>query len=185
MYYGAIKKYDIANGPGVRVSLFVSGCEHYCKGCFNSEAWDFSYGNEFNYKTRDELFTALNAKYIRGLTILGGEPMHPQNQLQILDILKDFKFIYDESDKDLWIYTGYLYEDLVSNKIGKYSEEILKYTDVLVDGPFIQDLKDIGLNFRGSRNQRIIDVQKSISSGEVILHPLGIGDSDKYIKKEK
>ena len=185
MNYATIKSYDIANGPGVRVSLFVSGCEHYCKGCFNSDAWDFSYGEEYTQLTNEQLFEYLNKTYIKGLTILGGEPMHPKNQEQVCEIVKEFRYRYKYVGKDLWIYSGYLYEDLVSGKVGKYSKEILNNVDILVDGPFIEDLKDIGLNFRGSSNQRIIDVKKSISAGKVVLHLLGIGDHDKYTKKEK
>lgn len=184
MNYATIKTYDIANGPGVRVSLFVSGCEHYCKGCFNSDAWNFSYGEEYTQATNGQLFDYLNKTYIKGLTILGGEPMHPRNQEQVYEIVKEFRYRYKYVDKDLWIYSGYLYEDLVSGKIGDYSKEILNNIDVLVDGPFIEELKDIGLNFRGSSNQRLIDVRRSLSEGKVVLHPLGINDSNRYVKKE-
>ena len=182
MNYATIKSYDIANGPGVRVSLFVSGCEHYCKGCFNSEAWDFNYGSEYNSEIDGLLFSHIDHDYIKGLTILGGEPMHPKNQSQVLEIVRQFKHKFPE--KDLWIYSGYLYEDLIDCKVGKYSMDILAYTDVLVDGKFDLDLKDIGLNFRGSSNQRIIDVQQSIVKNNVVLHPLGIGDTNRY-KGEK
>lgn len=182
MYYGVIKPDDIANGPGVRVSLFVSGCENYCKGCFNSEAWDFTYGEPYTEEVNSYLFDSLSYDYIEGLTILGGEPMHPRNQYQVLQITNEFKSRYPE--KSLWIYSGYLYEDLISGKIGEYSKDILKNVDRLVDGKFDIDLKDIGLNFRGSSNQRIIDVQKSIKLGKVILDLLCIGDSNKYRKGE-
>ena len=178
MNYATIKSYDIANGPGVRVSLFVSGCEHYCKGCFNSEAWDFKYGSEYNLETQELLFSYLDHNYIQGLSILGGEPLHPNNQSQIADIVRQFKYKYPK--KDLWIYSGYTYEDLISGKVGNYVTDILLYTDVLVDGKFVEDLKDIGLNFRGSSNQRIIDVQASIITDSIVLHPLGIGDSNRY-----
>ena len=178
MNYATIKSYDIANGPGVRVSLFVSGCEHYCKGCFNSEAWDFEYGSEYTSEMNELLFNSIKSEYIRGLTLLGGEPMHPKNQSQVLEIVKEFRRKFPE--KDIWIYSGYLYEDLIDSKVGKYALDILAYTDVLVDGKFDESLKDIGLNFRGSSNQRIIDVQKSLKNKEVVLHPLGIGDTNKY-----
>jgi anaerobic ribonucleoside-triphosphate reductase activating protein len=184
MNYATIKNCDIANGPGVRVSLFVSGCEHYCKECFNPEAWNFYYGNEYTKDTNDELFEALDKDYIRGLTILGGEPMHPKNQEQVLQIVKEFNSRYKFSTKDIWLYTGYYFEDLYLDKVGTYSNEILKNVNVVVDGPFESELKDIGLNFRGSSNQRIIDVDKTIEVGEIIIHPLGLGDSNKYNKKE-
>ena len=178
MNYATIKSYDIANGPGVRVSLFVSGCEHYCKGCFNSEAWDFKFGSEYTLEIDIMMHKHLEPDYIQGLSILGGEPLHPNNQSKVLEIVKKFKCQYPK--KDLWIYTGYNYEDLVSNKVGKYAIDILAYTDVLVDGKFVEELKDISLNFRGSSNQRIIDVQKSLHDNSIILHPLGIGDGNKY-----
>ena len=178
MNYATIKSYDIANGPGVRVSLFVSGCEHYCKGCFNSEAWDFNYGSEYNTEVNDLLFKYLSPDYIQGLSLLGGEPFHPSNQSQVLEIVTQFKASYPT--KDLWIYSGYCYEDLISGKVGNYAKYILSYTDVLVDGKYIEDLKDISLNFRGSSNQRIIDVKKSIFTNSIIIHPLGNGDGNKY-----
>lgn len=178
MNYATIKSYDIANGPGVRVSLFVSGCEHYCKGCFNSEAWDFKYGSEYNQDTTDQLFKYIKPNYIQGLSILGGEPLHPDNQSEVLKIVQKCRAEYPE--KDVWIYTGYTYEDIISGKVGKFSNDILKYIDVLVDGKYVEDLKDISLNFRGSSNQRIIDVRKSISNHSIILHPLGINDGNKY-----
>lgn len=178
MNYATIKSYDIANGPGVRVSLFVSGCEHFCKGCFNSEAWDFQYGLEYTPDVNESLFNAITPGYIQGLTLLGGEPMHPRNQHQVLEIVREFRRKFPE--KDIWIYSGYIYEDLIDNKIGKCALDILAYIDVLVDGKFDEKLKDIGLNFRGSSNQRIIDVPSSIRTNETVLHPLGVGDNNKY-----
>lgn len=178
MNYASLKSYDIANGPGVRVSLFVSGCEHFCKGCFNSEAWDFEYGSEYTTEMNDLLFEYIKPDYIRGLTILGGEPLHPRNQYQVLEIVRDIRYKFP--NKDIWIYSGYTYEDLIDNKVGKYALDILAYIDVLVDGKFEESLKDIGLNFRGSSNQRIIDVQKSLKNKEIKLHPLGVGDTNRY-----
>jgi anaerobic ribonucleoside-triphosphate reductase activating protein len=180
MNYATIKEHDTANGPGVRVSIFVSGCEHFCEGCFKIEAWDFDFGKDYNNDINEHLFECINHEYIRGLTILGGEPLHPRNQSKVLDIVKEFKHRYP--DKDLWVYTGYLYEDLIENRIGDFSKEILENIDILVDGPFIIDLKDIGLNFRGSSNQRIIDVPNSILKNDVVIHPLGIGDANRYSK---
>lgn len=172
MYYGTIKKTDIADGPGVRVSLFVSGCTHRCKGCFQPETWDFSYGSEFTEKTEHELIDALRPSYIRGLTILGGEPFEPENQKAILPFLEKVKAQLPE--KDIWFYTGYLFEEL-SGQAGtsdsvrcEATDGILKLTDVLVDGEFEQEHKDISLRFRGSGNQRIINVPESLRLGRII-----------------
>ena len=178
MNYADIKVIDVQDGEGVRVSIYVSGCHFHCKGCHNKVAWDFNYGSEYTSEINDLLFSYIDHNYIRGMTILGGEPMHPENQSQVLEIVRQFKHKFPE--KDLWIYSGYTYEDLIDCKVGKYSMDILAYTDVLVDGKFDIALKDIGLNFRGSSNQRVIDVQKSIRNSSVILHPLGVGDSNKY-----
>ncbi len=182
MNYGTIKFDDISNGPGVRVSLFVSGCENYCEGCFNSDAWDFNFGNKYTMGAEEDILNHINNNFISGLSILGGDPMHPRNQYDVLNLVKKFKNRFP--NKTLWIYSGYNYEDLINNKIGEYSKEILLYTDRLVDGKFDIKLKDIGLNFRGSSNQRIIDVPESIKLNQIILDPLCIGDSDKYHKKE-
>ena len=162
MNYGAIKENDIANGPGVRVSLFVSGCRNRCKGCFNPETWRFDYGQEFTLKTFFEIEDALDKKHIDGLTILGGDPFEPENIEIVTAICEAVKKLCP--GKTIWIYTGYTYE-YVSLKY----PEILDYIDVLVDGPFIEALKDISLEFRGSSNQRIIDVPESLKSGEVKL----------------
>lgn len=159
MNYGRINKTDIANGPGVRVSLFVSGCRNRCKGCFQPETWSFNYGQEFTLKTWFELEDALDKKYIDGITILGGDPFEPENIEPVTAICEAVYRLCP--GKSIWIYTGYLYEDFKDH-------EIMRYIDVLVDGPFIEDLKDISLKFRGSSNQRIIDVPASLKSGVAI-----------------
>lgn len=151
MNYGKIKKVDIANGPGVRVSLFVSGCRNHCPGCFNPETWDFIYGEPFTKKTEKEIIKALRPSWIQGLSILGGEPMEPENQRALLPLLKRIRVMLPE--KDVWLYTGYRLESVSSSPL-------LPYVDVVVDGPFIQAEKDISLVFRGSRNQRIIKLRE-------------------------
>ncbi len=170
MNYGMIKKTDIANGFGVRVSLFVSGCTHHCEGCFNSETWDFGYGKPFTEETQEELIKALSHEYINGLSLLGGEPMEPQNQRVLLPFVKRLKSLFP--GKDIWCYTGYTYEsDLLGDSRAncESTKELLSNIDVLVDGEFVEDLKDISLQFRGSSNQRIIDVKASLESGTVQL----------------
>ena len=151
MNYSGLKKVDTANGYGVRVSLFVSGCRNCCPGCFQPQTWDFSYGDPFTKETEDEILEALNHPWIQGLSILGGDPMEPENQAVLLPFLRRVKETLPE--KDVWIYTGYIYEDVSHSPL-------LRYADVLVDGPFMEDQKDAGLAFRGSRNQRIIDLRK-------------------------
>ncbi len=167
MNYAVIKKNDIANGVGVRVSLFVSGCRHRCKNCFNSEAWDFKYGREFSDDTVNEIISALDHSYVRGLSILGGEPFEPENQSEVLRLVRTVREKLPE--KDIWCYTGFLFEDLQSGTVGKHCAEILKHIDVLVDGKFVEELKNASLLFRGSSNQRIIDVQKSLDKKSVVL----------------
>ncbi len=169
MKYATIKPVDIANGTGVRVSLFVSGCTHRCPGCFNEIAWDFQYGEDFTQETIDYILDALAPSHISGLTLLGGEPMELVNQEALLPLLKQVHEHYPE--KTIWCYTGYLYEDLLPDGrvYGPYTDEILSYLDILVDGPFILSQKNIRLKFRGSENQRIIDVKRTIPSQEVIL----------------
>ena len=162
MNYAALKKFDIANGPGVRVSLFVSGCRHRCKNCFNKEAWDFSYGKPFTEITEQEILTALSADYITGLSLLGGEPFEPENRLVLAEFLKKVK--EKSSEKTIWCYTGFEFEKLNDPE----SMEMLKYIDVLVDGRFIEEKKSPALIFRGSSNQRIIDVQKTLKKGEIV-----------------
>ncbi len=170
MNYAAIKSYDIANGPGVRVSLFVSGCTHHCKGCFNEIAWDFEYGQPFTQQTIEEILKMLAPAYIKGLTLLGGEPFEPQNQAALLELLREVREKYPE--KSVWAFSGYLLErDILAGRLGDWevTQELLSYLDVLVDGPFIQEKKDLSLRFRGSTNQRLIDIPASLAKGEVIL----------------
>lgn len=169
MNYAAIKKFDIANGTGVRVSLFVSGCTHHCKDCFNAQAWDFHYGEEFNEDVMNDILQALSLEPISGLSLLGGEPMEPDNQIGLLPLLRKFHDAFP--NKDVWCYTGYLFEDLIeSGKVHtQVTDELLSYIDILVDGPFVAEKKNIRLQFRGSENQRIIDVQKSLKNKRIIL----------------
>lgn len=173
MNYGSIKKYDIANGIGVRVSLFVSGCTHHCKGCFNSETWDFNYGQEYTEKTEQEILNALNFTHIAGLTLIGGEPMEPSNQRVLLTLAKKVKQKYPQ--KNIWCYTGYTLEkDLLKESRARceVTDELLSYIDVLVDGRFEESKKNIMLKFRGSDNQRIILLKETLKSGEIILSEL-------------
>lgn len=171
MKYATIKNYDIANGLGVRVSLFVSGCTHRCKGCFNEIAWDFEYGTPFNEKTENDLLQMLKDPYIRGLTLLGGEPLEPVNAKALLPFLRNYN---DLLGKSLWIYTGYTYENLMlrQGEDKRVLDEILSYTEVLVDGPFIEDKKSLMLKFRGSENQRLIDVKKTRKENKIVLYEL-------------
>lgn len=170
MFYGEIKKCDIANGEGVRVSLFVSGCTHHCPGCFNEATWDFCYGKEFTEETEEEILKALEPGYINGLSLLGGEPFEPRNQEALVPFLRRVRERYPE--KNIWCYSGYLYDrELLSESRARceYTDEMLSMLDVLVDGRFVESLKDITLVFRGSSNQRIIDVKKSLDRGEIVL----------------
>ena len=164
--YAKISKCDIANGPGVRVSVFFSGCEHYCKGCFNKEAWDFDYGKSFTDETIDEIIEAMKPSYIKGITILGGEPMHPNNIYSVFRLLKTVK--EKHPDKSIWVYTGYTFEELIRMDQNIYIF-VLKLVDVLVEGRFVEELKDITLRFRGSRNQRLIDMKATLDKAEIVL----------------
>jgi len=167
MNYATIKNCDIANGPGVRVSLFVSGCTHRCKGCFNEVAWDFDYGQPFTPEVMQSILDMLRPAYIRGLTPLGGEPFEPQNQGPVVELLREIKKQMPE--KSIWAFSGYLFDrDILSGRLGDCSE-YLSYLDVLVDGPFVEAKKNLSLRFRGSENQRLIDVPASLSAGEVVL----------------
>lgn len=173
MNYGEIKNFDIANGEGVRVSLFVSGCTHHCKNCFNPETWSFEYGKPFTKETEDYIIECLTPDYIDGLSLLGGEPFEPQNQEVLLPFLRKVK--NELPNKNIWCYTGYLFDrELLSESRARceFTDEMLSLIDVLVDGEFVQAMHDISLAFRGSSNQRIIDVQKSLETGEVKLHRL-------------
>lgn len=197
MNYCEIKECDIANGDGIRTSLFVSGCDRHCKGCFNPDTWDPNAGKLFDNDACGVLLTSLKKPWCRGLTLLGGDPFFPSNRSNISELLKKVRseikefstyttiFGIDVLQKDIWMYTGYLFEDLlkyeqeenkkfscqiVNDKVVTSSKPILRYIDVLVDGPFIEEQKDLSLKFRGSANQRIIDVQKSLKENKVVLY---------------
>lgn len=170
MKYSVIKKCDIADGPGVRVALFVSGCTHHCEGCFNPETWDFQYGEPFTEAVAEEILEALSPEYIAGLTLLGGEPLEDGNRQALLPLLRAVKRTYPQ--KNIWCYTGYLFD---ADLLGKFRaqwegmEEFLSCLDVIVDGEFVQAQKNISLRFRGSENQRIIAVQESLRQGRTVL----------------
>ena len=173
MNYADIKRIDVANGEGVRVSVFVSGCNHHCKGCFNECAWDFNYGNKFTEKQEEEVLKDLDHDYISGLTLLGGEPLEPANQAGLLPLVKKAKEKFP--DKKIWCYTGFDFEKDVVGKMAKQSDttkELLKYIDVVVDGKFEEDKKDLKLRFRGSSNQRILDVQESLKENKPVEYKL-------------
>ena len=177
MNYASLKTYDTANGPGVRVSLFVSGCEHYCKDCFNSEAWDFNYGKEFTEDTLHQVIEAMTKSWIYGITILGGEPMNPKNVITVSEIIARIRCSFP--NKTIWVYSGYTLEELLSRYQNMFIDSnmnrdvafatgsILKNIDVLVDGRFVAELKDLKLRFRGSSNQRIINMKKYWETGEI------------------
>lgn len=168
MHFASIKNFDIANGIGVRVSLFVSGCNHHCKECFNEEAWDFNYGKEFSDEEINAIIDMLKPDYIKGLTLLGGEPMEPRNQEGILPLVKLVREKYPS--KNIWCYSGFTFEQIMKmSETIESTRELLKYIDVLVDGKFVIEKKDISLKFRGSSNQRIIDLPKSLEKKEVVL----------------
>ncbi len=169
MNYGNIKTYSIENGTGVRVSLFVSGCRHHCRECFNPETWDFSYGEPFTKEAEEEIIEAMKPDYMAGLTLLGGDPTEPENQEALLPLLRRIR--EELPGKTVWVYTGYLYEDFLPGGRAHCdaTDEFLALCHVMVDGPFILEQKDISLKFRGSKNQRIIDLPQTIASGEVIL----------------
>ncbi len=173
MNYSNIKWTDIANGEGVRVSLFVSGCTHRCKNCFNEIAWDFTHGDLFDQAVEDKILAALEADYIAGLSLLGGEPLEPQNQKALYSFIKRIREEYPH--KTIWCYTGFTYEEKSgvlkeSRKNTEFTKELISMMDVLVDGPYIEELKDVRLKFRGSFNQRIIDVKKSRAKSECVLY---------------
>lgn len=178
MHYGMVKTTDIANGIGVRVTLFVSGCTHHCKGCFQPQTWDFTYGSLYTDATGQQILDALGHDYIRGLTLLGGEPFEPDNQRELVKLLRHVKERFPQKDddknnkKDIWCYTGYTYEkDLLGEGRARceVTDEMLSMIDVLVDGEFIEEEKNISLRFRGSQNQRLIDLPKTMQQKKIIL----------------
>lgn len=164
MNFAQIRKYDVANGPGIRTTIFVTGCTHNCHNCFNEEYQDFNYGDTWTDKETEEVISYLNLAEVKGLTLLGGEPF--QNEVDLLKVIRDIK---KEVQKDIWIFSGYTYEEILKDQDKK---KLLEECDVLVDGRFVEKLKDLNLRFRGSSNQRIIDVQKSLEANEVILFDL-------------
>ncbi len=172
MNVAEIKTNDIANGEGVRTSLFVSGCRHHCPDCFNEIAWDFSYGKPWSEETEQEILDSMAPPWIAGLSLLGGEPFEPENQKELLKLLKDFKNRYPQ--KNVWCYSGFTFEEITGKKASRaftdISVEMLKYIDILVDGKFNKELKNIMLKFRGSENQRVIDVKKTLESSEIVLY---------------
>ena len=163
MHYGEIKKCDIANGPGVRVSLFVSGCRNHCPGCFNKETWDFCYGKPFTTETKDHIMELLKPDYIEGFSLLGGEPFEPENQEELVRLLKEIKENYPK--KNIWCYTGYTFEKILRNPL---QAKLLEYIDVLMDGKFNEKLRDESLYFRGSSNQRLLDVPRTLAAGQPV-----------------
>jgi len=172
MYYAEIKKNDIANGEGIRTSLFVSGCRNACKNCFNREAWDFFYGKPFTDEVAEQIFKTLEPSFVSGLTLLGGEPMEPENQRALLPFVREFKRRFP--NKTLWLFTGNLYEELIGETEGSpkhldITEELLSYVDILVDGRYVEELKSLGIRFRGSTNQRVIDMNKTREQGTVVI----------------
>lgn len=168
MRYGAIKKRDIANGIGVRVVLFVSGCTHHCKGCFQPETWDFQYGEDYTAETENEIIEALRPAFIDGLTLLGGEPFEPQNQAELIKLLRRIR--KELPEKTVWAFSGYTFEELTgeSRARSEVTDEMLSMVDVLVDGEFVEEKRNISLQFRGSENQRLIDVPKTLKSGQIV-----------------
>ncbi len=171
MHYAGIKYCDIANGLGCRTVLFVSGCRNHCKDCFQPQTWDFNYGEDFDEKVQEEIIESLKPAYVKGLTLLGGEPFEPENQTQLLSFVKRVR--KQLPNKDIWAFTGYVYDrDLVKGgrKHCEATDELLSLLDVLVDGPFIAEEKDLMLKFRGSRNQRVLDMKATLDTGEIVLY---------------
>ena len=171
MHYGELKKCDIANGTGVRVTLFVSGCTNHCPDCFQPQTWDFDYGRAFTDETKAEIFAELDKPFVNGLTVLGGEPFEPRNQRELLPLLREVREKYP--DKTIWCFTGFRLEDELLRS-GSYprcevTDALLACIDVLVDGRFVKELKDISLQFRGSRNQRVIDMERTREAGEITI----------------
>ena len=166
MNYASILKCDIANGPGFRTSLFVSGCMRKCPGCFNKDAQNPNYGKPFDNDARDKLFKELSMEYCRGLSLLGGDPMSKLGDIRktVIELCRDVKTKF--TDKDIWLWTGYTFEELVNDNT---ANEIFKYVDVMIDGPFVESLKDIDLMWKGSSNQRVIDIKNTIKTGNIVL----------------
>lgn len=174
MNWAEIKTNDIANGEGVRTSLFVSGCRHHCKNCFNSMTWDFSYGNLFTEETMEQIFESVDHDWINGISLLGGEPFEPENQKVLVPFLVMFRERFP--DKNVWCYTGFTMEQILGSTEPKsraatdISKEMLSLIDILVDGPYIEDLHSITLKFRGSSNQRVIDIKKTAKEKKIVLY---------------
>ncbi|MBQ8428766.1 MAG: anaerobic ribonucleoside-triphosphate reductase activating protein [Clostridia bacterium] len=173
MNYATIKWTDIANGEGVRISLFVSGCTHRCKNCFNQVAWDFSYGELFDERVQDKILEGLKSDYVAGLSLLGGEPLEPQNQEALYPFIKKVREKFP--NKTIWCYTGFVLDEKTGalTAVAKntlYTQRLISLFDILVDGPFVEELKDIRLKFRGSSNQRVIDVKKTLARNQVVLY---------------
>lgn len=191
MNYSAIKSHDIANGPGVRVSLFVSGCNIRCKGCFNYEAWDFNAGKPFTNDTIDKIIEMLKPDFISGLTVLGGEPLDYRNREEVKKLLQIVRSVYGDK-KSIWLFTGYKYIHIDWSN-DEAADNIFTYIDVLVDGPFIEEQKNLSLRFRGSENQRLIDMKKTAKAGHIVLledsaNPMkerSLMHLDKIIEEEK
>ena len=186
MYFSVVKYCDVANGPGVRTTLFVSGCTHRCEGCFNADTWDFKYGREFTRADEDAIIESLAPDYVEGFTLLGGEPFEHVNQIGELNLLRRIKEKYPQ--KSIWVFTGYLFDrDIVDRMCVEWPEtaELLKYIDVIVDGRFVMKLRNLMLKFKGSENQRTIDVKESLKQGRTVLLP-GFNDDlvdyDQYAK---
>jgi anaerobic ribonucleoside-triphosphate reductase activating protein len=169
MNYGAIKKCDIANGVGVRTVLFVSGCTHHCKGCFQPETWNFDYGEKYTKEIEDEIIESLRPDYVDGITLLGGEPFEPENQRELVKLLRRIK--KELPQKTVWSFSGYTYEELTgdSRAVCEVTNEMLSMLDVLVDGEFVEAKRNISLRFRGSENQRLIDMNKTRKEGKIVL----------------
>ena len=169
MNYGAIKKCDIANGVGVRTVLFVSGCTHHCKGCFQPETWNFDYGERYTKETEDEIIESLRPDYVDGITLLGGEPFEPENQRELVKLLRRIK--KELPQKTVWSFSGYTYEELTgdSRAVCEVTNEMLSMLDVLVDGEFVEAKKNISLRFRGSENQKLIDMNQTRKEGKIVL----------------
>lgn len=169
MNYATIKYNDVSNGPGIRTSLFVSGCTHRCKGCFNSVAWDFSYGEKYTQQTENDIISSLASPFIKGITLLGGEPFEPQNQPELIKLTERIR--RELPQKSIWCFSGYTIEEMIHGELSSYEATmmLLKNIDVLVDGKFVEELKSLNLKFKGSSNQRTILVKETLESGKIVL----------------